>query len=94
MDIQVETFDRSAAGWAETAPKYLAARVGMEPEGGARPQIRAALDLRAKSAQFFGPRIGNNGAPVRRPILRTWNNANNRKLWELSERETGIAIKL
>ena len=93
-NLQVETFDKGAAGWAGTASKYLAARVGMEPDDGARPQIRAALDPKAKSGQFYGPRYGNNGAPVKHPILRTRNKANILKLWELSERETGIEIKL
>lgn len=91
-NLQVETFDRGAAGWAGTAFKYLAARVGMEPDEGALPQIRAALDPEAKSGEFYAPRFGSNGSPVRRPILRTRNKANIRKLWELSERETGIAI--
>jgi len=93
-NLQVETFDRGAAGWAGTASKYLAARVGMEPSEGARPQIRAALDLRAKSGQFYGPRYGNNGAPVKHPILRTNNRRNIAKLWDLSEKETGISLKL
>ena len=93
-NLQVETFDRGAAGWAGTVSKYLAARVGMEPSEGARPQIRAALDPKAKGGQFYSPRFGNNGAPVKHPILRTRNKANIRKLWELSERETGISIKI
>ncbi len=92
-NLQVETFDRGAAGWAGTVSKYLAARVGMEPSEGARPQIRAALDPKAKGGQFYSPRYGNNGAPVKHPILRTRNKTNIRKLWELSEKETGISIK-
>ena len=92
-NLQVETFDKGAAGWAGTASKYLAARVGMEPSEGARPQIKAALDPKAKGGQFYSPRFGNNGAPVKHPILRTRNKANIRKLWELSEKETGISIK-
>lgn len=92
-NLQVETFDRGAAGWAGTVSKYLAARVGMEPSEGARPQIRAALDPKAKGGQFYSPRFGNNGAPVKHPILRTRNKTNIRKLWELSEKETGVSIQ-
>jgi NAD(P)-dependent dehydrogenase (short-subunit alcohol dehydrogenase family) len=92
-NLQVETFDRGAAGWAGTVSKYLAARVGMEPSEGARPQIRAALDPKAKGGQFYSPRFGNNGAPVKHPILRTRNKTNIRKLWELSEKETGVSLK-
>jgi NAD(P)-dependent dehydrogenase (short-subunit alcohol dehydrogenase family) len=93
-NLQVETFEKGGAGWAGTVSKFLAARVGMEPDQGALPQIRAALDPKTKSGQFYGPRFGNNGAPVKHPILRTRNKANIRKLWELSEKETGISLKL
>ena len=93
-NLQVETFDKGAAGWAGTVSKFLAARVGMEPDEGALPQIRAALDPKAKSGEFYAPRFGSNGSPVRRPILRTRNKANIRRLWELSERETGIGFKI
>ena len=93
-NLQVETFNKGAAGWAGTASKYLAAKVGMEPEDGALPQIRAALDPHAKSGEFYAPRFLSTGAPVKRPILRTNNHRNIKKLWELSEAETGIAIKI
>ena len=92
-NLQVETFDKGAAGWTGTLSKYLAAHVGMEPGEGARPQIRAALDPEAKGGQFYSPRFGNNGAPVKHPILRTRNKTNIRKLWELSEKETGVSLK-
>jgi hypothetical protein len=65
----------------------------MQPDEGALPQIRAALDPKAKSGQFYGPRFGTNGAPVTHPILRTNNRRNIAKLWDLSEKETGISIK-
>lgn len=93
-NLQVETFNQGAAGWAGTASKYLAEKVGMEPDRGALPQIRAALDPKAKSGEFYAPRFLSTGAPVKRPILRTRNRQNIRKLWELSERETGIALKV
>lgn len=91
-NLQVETVDKGGAGWAGAVSKFLAARVGMEPEEGARPQIRAVLDPKAKSGQFYCPRYGNNGAPVRHPIMRTRNRQNIEKLWELSEKETGISL--
>lgn len=92
-NLQVVTYEQGAAGWAGTVSKYLAARVGMEPEDGVLPQIRAALDPMAQSGQFYAPRFFTTGAPVRRPILRTNNRRNIRRLWELSERETGISIE-
>ena len=93
-NLQVETFEKGAAGWAGTVSKYLAAKVGMEPEDGALPQIRAALDPKAKSGEFYAPRFLSTGAPVKRPILRTNNRRNIKKLWEISEAETGIPIKI
>ncbi len=93
-NLQVETVEQGAAGWTGTMFKELAARVGMKPEQGVLPQVRAALDPKAKSGQFYAPRFFTNGAPVRRPILRSNNETNIRKLWELSERETGIALKV
>lgn len=93
-NLQVETFNKGAAGWAGTVSKYLAAKVGMEPEDGALPQIRAALDPKAQSGEFYAPRFLSTGAPVKRPFLRTNNKRNIKKLWELSEAETGIAIKI
>jgi len=93
-NLQIETFNQGAAGWAGAASKYLAAKVGMEPERGALPQIRAALDPKAKSGEFYAPRFLSTGVPVKRPILRTRNRQNIVKLWALSERETGVALKI
>ena len=93
-NLQIETFNQGAAGWAGAVSKYLAAKVGMEPERGALPQIRAALDPKAKSGEFYAPRFLSTGAPVKRPILRTRNRQNIVKLWALSERETGISLKI
>lgn len=93
-NLQVVTHDLGAAGWAGSASKFLAAKVGMAPEQGALPQIRAALDPKAKSGEFYAPRFISTGAAVRRPVLRTNNRRNARRLWALSERETGVAIQI
>ena len=93
-NLQVKTYEMGAGGWAGGFFKSLAAKTGMSPADGALPQIRAALDPKAESGEFYAPRFVTNGSPVKRPILRTRNNANIRKLWELSEKETGIGIKI
>ena len=93
-NLQVKTYEMGAGGWAGGFFKNLAAKTGMSPADGALPQIRAALDPKAESGEFYAPRFVTNGSPVKRPILRTRNNANIRKLWELSEKETGIGIKI
>lgn len=93
-NLQVKTFEMGAGGWAGGFFKNLAAKTGMSPEDGALPQIRAALDPKAKSGEFYAPRFINTGAPVKRPILRTNNRRNIEKLWKLSEQETGISLNL
>ncbi len=67
----------------------------MSPAEGALSQLRAATDPRARSGEFYGPLFVNNGPPVRKPILRRlgMNRAISR-LWEVSERETGVAIEV
>jgi NAD(P)-dependent dehydrogenase (short-subunit alcohol dehydrogenase family) len=93
-NLQVKTYEMGAGGWAGGFFKNLAAKTGMSPEDGALPQIRAALDPHAKSGEFYAPRFVTTGSPVKRPILRTNNQRNIAKLWELSEKETGISIQL
>ena len=71
----------------------LASKTGMSPENGALPQLRAATDPTAGGGEFYGPLWGNNGPPVRKPIFRKvgLDRAVDR-LWEVSERETGIPL--
>jgi hypothetical protein len=65
----------------------------MSPAYGALSQLRAATDPDAKGGEFYGPRWVNSGPPVRKPIFRR---IGMRRaidvLWEVSERETGIAL--
>ena len=92
-NLQIETQRQGAAGAVGKASEYLAAKVGMEPDVGALPQLRAALDPQARSGEFYAPRYFVAGVPVKRPLLRPFTTRDIAKLWELSERETGIAIK-
>lgn len=65
----------------------------MSPEHGARPQLRAATDPSARGGQFYAPRFVNNGAAVRRPILRRIGLQQAiDTLWTVSERETGVEL--
>jgi len=71
----------------------LAGFSGMTPAAGALPQLRAATDPSARGGEFYAPRYGNSGPPVRRPILRRIGlDKAIANLWEISERETGIAL--
>jgi NAD(P)-dependent dehydrogenase (short-subunit alcohol dehydrogenase family) len=73
----------------------LQAVTGMPAERGALPQLRAATDPGAPGGGFYGPLWGNNGPAVRKPLLRTSGLASAiRVLWEVSEHETGLALRI
>jgi NAD(P)-dependent dehydrogenase (short-subunit alcohol dehydrogenase family) len=92
-DLQAVSVRETGGGRSQRFFHMLAGRTGMSPEAGARPQLRAATDLRAKGGDFWVPRFINNGPPVRRPILRRIGlETAIARLWEVSERETGLTI--
>jgi hypothetical protein len=65
----------------------------MTPAEGALSQLRAATDPAAKGGEFYGPLYVNSGPPVRKPIMRRLGlDKAIATLWEVSERETGVAI--
>ena len=85
-----------AGGWRPAGRgaffETLTARSGMTPVEGARPQLRAATDPRAQGGELYAPRFGSHGPAVRRPILRRFDLQKQIDvLWQVSERETGIA---
>ena len=93
-NLQIETVKQGGAGFVGKLSEDLVWKIGMTPEVGALPQIRAALDSKAKSGEFYAPRYFVTGAPVIRPFLRPLASRSITKLWELSERETGVSISL
>ncbi|MDM4719335.1 oxidoreductase [Micromonospora sp. WMMA1363] len=91
-DLQTHTVEQGGGGWLGPFFAWMARRTGMGVENGAMPQIRAATDPDAKGGQFYGPRFGNNGRAVRLPVLRPGADAAIRTLWQVSQRETGVAL--
>jgi NAD(P)-dependent dehydrogenase (short-subunit alcohol dehydrogenase family) len=92
-DLQAVSVEETGGGRSQRFFHRLAGRSGMAPEAGALPQLRAATDPKAKGGEFYAPRFVNNGPPVRRPILRRIGmDTAIARLWEVSERETGLAI--
>ena len=63
-------------------------------EMGALPQIRASVDLHVKGGEFYGPHMGTKGFPV---VVKSNNASHNQenaqKLWEVSERITGVKFE-
>jgi NAD(P)-dependent dehydrogenase (short-subunit alcohol dehydrogenase family) len=92
-DLQAVSVRETEGGLSQRFFHRLAVSSGMAAAEGALSQLRAATDPAAKGGEFYGPRFVNNGAPVRKPIFRRigMETAIDR-LWEVSERETGLTI--
>jgi len=93
-DLQSTTVAEGGGGFVATFSHGLAARVGMTPAQGALPQLRAATDPDARGGYFYAPRYINNGPAVRRRYFRPGADAAIAVLWQVSERETGISLKV
>lgn len=91
-DLQTVSVQASA-GAGQRLFFFLGPRIGMPAVDGALPQLRAATDPAAKGGEFYGPLWGTSGPPVRKPVLsRLGMDKAIATLWEVSERETGVAI--
>jgi NAD(P)-dependent dehydrogenase (short-subunit alcohol dehydrogenase family) len=94
-DLQAVSVRETRGGASQRFFLMLARRTGMAPAEGALSQLRAATDPRAKGGELYGPIWINNGPPVRKPVLRRVGMSGAiAKLWEVSERETGVALQL
>jgi NAD(P)-dependent dehydrogenase (short-subunit alcohol dehydrogenase family) len=92
-DLQTVSVQQSGGGASQRFFHFLARHTGMSPADGALSQLRAATDPSAKGGEFYGPLFVNNGPPVRKPVLRKVGmDTAIAKLWEVSERETGVSI--
>jgi NAD(P)-dependent dehydrogenase (short-subunit alcohol dehydrogenase family) len=94
-ELQAVSVRETGGGLSQRFFLMLARSIGMSPATGALSQLRAATDPGAKSGEFYGPLFVNSGPPVRKPILRRigMDRAIDR-LWQVSERETGLRIEL
>lgn len=94
-DLQTVSVEGSGGGASQRFFHALARHTGMSADDGALPQLRAATDPAAKGGEFYGPLFVNNGPPVRKPILRRYGmDRAISRLWDVSERATGVAIDL
>ncbi|HEX5190899.1 MAG TPA: hypothetical protein VFW16_15240 [Streptosporangiaceae bacterium] len=92
-DLQAVSVQQTGGGMSQQFFLFLARRSGMSAADGALSQLRAATDPAAKGGEFYGPRFVNSGPPVRKPVVRRLGmDKAIAALWEVSERETGIAI--
>jgi NAD(P)-dependent dehydrogenase (short-subunit alcohol dehydrogenase family) len=92
-DLQARSVDESGGRVIQRFFHGLAGSTGMSAAAGALPQIRAATDPNARGGEFYAPRFVNFGAAVRRPVLRRIGLERAiDTLWQVSERETRIAL--
>lgn len=92
-DLQTTTVRLGGAGGQARLWASLARRIGASAAEAAMPQLRAATDPAAAGGEFYGPRYLLSGPPVRLRIRRPGDTEAIRILWEVSERETGIAVQ-
>jgi NAD(P)-dependent dehydrogenase (short-subunit alcohol dehydrogenase family) len=92
-ELQAVSVAETDGGLSQRFFLMLARGIGMSPAQGALSQLRAATDPSAKSGEFYGPLWVNNGPPVRKPVLRRLGmNSAIKRLWQVSERETGLEL--
>jgi NAD(P)-dependent dehydrogenase (short-subunit alcohol dehydrogenase family) len=92
-DLQAVSVQETGGGISQRVFHFLARNTGMSAAEGALPQLRAATDPAARGGEFYGPLFVNNGPPVRRPIFRKLGmDTAIARLWEVSERETGLTL--
>ncbi len=93
-DLQARSV-RETGGRSQHFFLSIVERYGSTPLQGATPQLRAATDAHAIGGRLYGLRFLIRGAPVLVPMLPRERDAEARRtLWTLSERETGIALKV
>jgi NAD(P)-dependent dehydrogenase (short-subunit alcohol dehydrogenase family) len=92
-ELQATSVAETGGGRSQRFWLFMARRTGMSPAQGALSPLRAATDPRANGGEFYGPLFINNGPPVRKPIVRRLGmDRAIARLWEVSERETGVAL--
>ena len=93
-DLQSTTHAAGGAGFSGLFWDKASSWTGMSVAAGALSQLRAATDPTAKGGTLYGPLFVTFGPPVRKPLLPLGTAAGIDRLWEVSERETGVPLEL
>jgi NAD(P)-dependent dehydrogenase (short-subunit alcohol dehydrogenase family) len=91
-DLQATTHQAGGAGAMGRFWDLASGTFGMSTEQGALSILRAATDPGATGGSLYGPLWASFGPPVRRPLLPFGTARGIEVLWEVSERETGVAL--
>ncbi len=92
-DLQTTTHQLGGGGVAGALSEKWVKLFGMSIDRGALSQLRAATDPDAPGGGFYGPLFVTNGPPVLKPLIRPGSDGAIATLWEVAERETGIAVE-
>lgn len=87
-DLQARSV-REAGGLSQKFFHATVQRFGMTPREGVASILRAAADPEARGGEFYGPRWFIFGDPVRKRLT-LGHESEARRLWDVSERMTGI----
>jgi len=91
-DLQTRSV-RASGGWTQRFWSAAVRWFGTAPARGALALLRAATDPEAPGGTLYAPRWATFGPPVTRPLLRRARDAEAiARLWEISERETGVTF--
>jgi NAD(P)-dependent dehydrogenase (short-subunit alcohol dehydrogenase family) len=93
-DLQTTTHALGGGGVGGALSEKWVKVFGMSTDRGALSQLRAATDPDAPAGGFYGPLFATNGPPIRKPLVRPGTDGAIDALWQVAERETGVAIDL
>jgi len=83
--------ENNLKGFQKFLMKTIAPMMSQSAAMGALPQLYAAVDLNAKPSSYYGPERDTRGYPVEvRASDAAYDEADAKRLWELSERLTGV----
>lgn len=91
-DLQSTTHQAGGAGIQGPLWDRVSDWVGMSVPRGALSQLRAATDVGVPGGSMVAPLFALAGPPVRKPLVRPGTDEAVRRLWEVCERETGLAV--
>ncbi len=90
-ELQAQSVEATGGGRSQRGGHWMARNLGMSAAEGALPQLRAATDPDSQGGEYYGPRWGFTGVPVRRHIASWYRKPEDMTtLWNVSERETGV----
>ena len=87
--------ENNISGFMKLIMKLMTITSYQSAEMGARPLLRSATDTDVKSGSYYGPENDTKGYPVEvKASDHTYDEADAKRLWELSEKLTGVEFTI